>query len=102
MLAMKMEIRDDWNNALVSLAGQYSNTIGVDASSYVGTFRAGGDPGNLWDIIPEYASPPGGGHFNQAGHTKIAQALADSLTEVLPQTGINNKWIRIPLSINHF
>jgi lysophospholipase L1-like esterase len=78
----QMQTRDDWNASLATLAGSYSKAIVVDASSYVGQFRAGGDEGNLWDIQTAYNS--GGVHFNQAGHTQIAEALADSL----PKTSV--------------
>ncbi len=72
-----MQTRDDWNASLTTLAAGYSKAIVVDASSYVGQFRAGGDAGNLWDIQTAYNQD--GVHFNQAGHTQIAQAIADAL-----------------------
>ncbi|MDD4972573.1 MAG: GDSL-type esterase/lipase family protein [Paludibacter sp.] len=73
----QMQTRDDWNSSLATLAAGYSKAIVVDASSYVGQFRAGGDAGNLWDIQTAYNQD--GVHFNQAGHTQIAQAIADNL-----------------------
>jgi len=73
----QLQERDIWNNDLATLAAGYSKAIVVDTSSYVGQFRAGGDAGNLWDIQPAYNL--GGVHFNQAGHTQIAQAIADAI-----------------------
>jgi lysophospholipase L1-like esterase/peptidoglycan hydrolase-like protein with peptidoglycan-binding domain len=74
---IQMQTRDDWNSSLATLAAGYSKAIVVDASSYVGEFRAGGDLGNLWNIQAAYDAD--GVHFNQAGHTQIAQAIADNL-----------------------
>ncbi|MFC1613280.1 SGNH/GDSL hydrolase family protein [Patescibacteria group bacterium] len=74
---VQMQTRDDWNASLSTLASSYSKAIVVDANSYVGQFRAGGDEGNLWDI--QTAHNADGVHFNQAGHTQIAQAIADNL-----------------------
>jgi lysophospholipase L1-like esterase len=74
---VQMQTRDDWNASLVTLAAGYSKAIVVDASSYVGQFRSGGDAGNLWDIQAVYNSD--GVHFTSAGHGQIAQALADNL-----------------------
>ncbi|MFA6082200.1 MAG: GDSL-type esterase/lipase family protein [Patescibacteria group bacterium] len=71
----QMQTRDDWNASLTTLANNYSKAIVVDASSYVGQFRSGGDAGNLWDIQTAYNSD--GVHYNTAGHGQIAQAIAD-------------------------
>ncbi|MFZ3015400.1 MAG: GDSL-type esterase/lipase family protein, partial [Minisyncoccia bacterium] len=73
----QMQTRDDWNTSLATLAAGYSKAIVVDASSYVGEFRAGGDADNLWDIQAAYNAD--GVHFNLSGHAQIAQAIADSL-----------------------
>jgi len=72
-----MHAVDDWNASLADLAAGYSNALVVDASPYVGQFRSGGDPGNLWDIQPAYNQD--GVHFKQAGHAQIAQAIVDAL-----------------------
>lgn len=72
-----MRAIDDWNASLADLAAGYSNALVVDASPYVGQFRSGGDPGNLWDIQPAYNQD--GVHFKQAGHAQIAQAIVDAL-----------------------
>lgn len=74
----EMQTRDDFNEALVELAKDYSKVRIVDADSYVGQYRSGGDIGNLWDIQTAYDVD--GVHFNQAGHTAIAQALSRALT----------------------
>jgi lysophospholipase L1-like esterase len=73
----QMQTRDDWNNSLATLASGYSKAVVVDASSYVGLNRVGGDSGNLWDIISYYTDD--GVHFTSSGHFQIAQALADSI-----------------------
>lgn len=74
----EQQVVDDWNSSLATLAAGYSKAIVVDASTYVGQFRTGGDAGNLWDIKTEYDSGDGV-HYNSAGHAQIAQAIADSL-----------------------
>ncbi len=79
----QMQTRDDWNSSLATLAAGYSKAVVVDASSYVGVFRSGGDPGNLWDMNALYNSGDGV-HYNASGHFKIAQALADALDSTPP------------------
>ena len=74
----QMQTRDIWNKALTALTSSYPNAVIIDASSYVGQFRAGGDPDNLWDINPLYAAGDGI-HFNAAGYSKIARAIYDTL-----------------------
>ncbi len=78
----KNQTRDDWNASLETLAAGYSKATVVDASSYVGQFRSGGDPGNLWDIQPAYSAD--GVHFTSAGHNQIAQALANAIDSTAP------------------
>ncbi len=73
----QMQARDDWNAALAVTVSNYAKASVVDASSYVGQFRTGGDAGNLWNIQAIYNAD--GVHFNQAGHSQIAQAIADAL-----------------------
>jgi lysophospholipase L1-like esterase len=68
---------DDWNNSLAVLAAGYSKAIVADARSYVGQFRAGGDPGNLWDQKPTYTND--NLHFNADGHGQIARAIAEAI-----------------------
>ncbi|MFA6296113.1 MAG: chitobiase/beta-hexosaminidase C-terminal domain-containing protein [Patescibacteria group bacterium] len=80
----QMQIRDDWNSAIATLAAGYSKAIVVDTSSYVGQFRPGGDVGNLWDIQAAYDQD--GVHFTQAGNGQIAQALAGVLDSTAPAT----------------
>lgn len=74
---VQMQAHDDWNASLATLASGYSKAIVVDANSYVGQFRVGGDAGNLWNNQAQYS--PDGTHFNQAGHLQIAQAIVDNL-----------------------
>lgn len=73
----QLQTRDTWNAALVSLAADYSGAIVVDASSYVGQFRVGGDTENLWDIKGAYDAD--GTHYNSDGHAAIAQAIYDAM-----------------------
>jgi len=84
----QMQTRDDWNSSLATLAAGYSKAILVDASSYVGQFRAGGDAGNLWDIQAAYNAD--GVHFTPSGHAQIAQAITD-IIDSLPNTPLNIK-----------
>ncbi len=79
---VQMQTRDDWNDALATLVAGYSKAQIVDASSYVGEFRSGGDSGNLWDIQAIYDVD--GVHFNTAGHEQIAQAILDTFDVTVP------------------
>lgn len=83
----QMQAWNEWNAALVATASNYAKAIVVDASSYVGQFRTGGDPSNLWNIQAIYNAD--GVHFNQAGHAQIAQAIADALLLAGPVLVIN-------------
>ena len=102
----QMQTRDDWNNSLGALASGYSKAIVVDASSYVGQFRAGGDEGNLWNIKAAYNQD--GVHFNQAGHGQIAQAIADALPQpptissvtTTAENGAYRVATEIPITVN--
>jgi len=67
---------DDWNLSLQTLAKKY-NAIVVDARTAVAQSRTGGDPGNLWNLRPEYAADIV--HYNPTGYAKIAQVIADVL-----------------------
>ncbi len=73
----QLAMRDDWNTDLETLVDTYPNAFIVDAGPYIGQFNANGPVGNTWDIQPAY--DVGGVHFNQAGHAKIAEAIADVL-----------------------
>jgi lysophospholipase L1-like esterase/uncharacterized OsmC-like protein len=79
---LQMQTRDTWNAALETLVGNYTKSIIVDANSSVGLFRAGGDPGNLWDIQVAYDAD--GVHFTSAGHLQIANALIANFDSSLP------------------
>ncbi|MDD5041488.1 MAG: DUF2341 domain-containing protein [Candidatus Peribacteraceae bacterium] len=79
----QMQTLDDWNASLATLAAGYSKAVVVDVSSYVGQFRVGGDPGNLWDIQAAYDAD--GVHFTAAGYAQIAQALADAIVNLPPE-----------------
>jgi PKD repeat protein/lysophospholipase L1-like esterase len=80
----QMRVRDNWTAMLESLAitPTYTGKVYlVNESTYVGQFRAGGDTGNLWDIIPAYNSGDNI-HFNELGYTAIAQATSDKINLV--------------------
>ncbi len=79
---VQMQTRDTWNAALETLVDGYSKAHIVDASSYVGEFRAGGDVGNLWDMQAAYDED--GVHYTAAGHGQIAQALIDAADAEAP------------------
>jgi lysophospholipase L1-like esterase len=75
--SQEMQTRDDWNASLKELVGNYADFIYVDTVPYVGTARATGPDGNLWDIRPEFDAD--GIHFTPAGYEKIAQAVLDAM-----------------------
>ncbi|MDD5327419.1 MAG: GDSL-type esterase/lipase family protein [Phycisphaerae bacterium] len=83
-----LQMRDEWNDALVSLCeANYPTAIIVDASEYVGQERPSPGtvpgtvtPGNLWDIQSAYDYDDNI-HYNSAGNIQIAQAIADALAE---------------------
>ena len=74
----RMRERDRWNDALKSLVEGYEGFIFCDAGQYVGQFRDGGDPDNLWDIQPDLDIGDGV-HYMQAGYNLIALAILDSM-----------------------
>lgn len=75
----QMQTRDDWNSSLTALAATYS-TVVVNFDCYIGTNRAGGDAGNLWDIqIP--CGMMDGVHMSERGYYMIAKAIADKLLQ---------------------
>ncbi len=76
--------RDDWNASLTDLASRYSKAVVVDASAAVGQFRAGGTPGNLWDMQAAYKAD--NVHFNAQGHLKIAETIIAALPSQQPTT----------------
>ncbi|KAF5427477.1 MAG: Lysophospholipase L1 [Candidatus Methanomarinus sp.] len=77
------------NEQLITMAAEYSPSIVVDARSYVGIHRSGGDGGNLWDINSDYDSGDGL-HFNSAGNERIAQAIKDSFKYIYGKPGLYN------------
>jgi len=79
---VQQQTKIDWNDSLRTLAESYDAII-VDASTYVGQFRAGGDPDNLWDQQAIYS---GGDnlHYNAAGYAKITDAIIDAINAAEP------------------
>lgn len=73
---VQMQTRDNWNVSLVDLFIARNITF-VDASRYVGQFRAGGDANNLWDQQPAYNAD--NVHYTEAGHAQIAQAVFNAM-----------------------
>jgi lysophospholipase L1-like esterase len=71
----QMQTRDDWNTDIAADCLSHGGLV-VNADSYVGQFRVGGDDGNLWD---QQAAYDDGGHihYTAAGHAKIAEAIYD-------------------------
>ena len=74
----RMRERDRWNAALKSLVESHEGFIYCDAGPYVGQYRDGGDPDNLWDIQPDLDIGDGV-HYMQAGYNLIALAILDSM-----------------------
>jgi lysophospholipase L1-like esterase len=70
---VQMQTRDLWNAGLQALCAKFSNVLYVNLDTALGQFRAGGDAGNLWDIIPAYNAD--NVHFNLAGYTAYAAAI---------------------------
>jgi lysophospholipase L1-like esterase len=73
----QLQTRDAFNAAVVTLCGSYSTAIVVDLDDYLGVFRAGGDAGNLWDIITAYNGD--GVHFTTLGYSRYADAILDAI-----------------------
>lgn len=69
----QMQTRDAWNSALTTLVSSYPTAILYDASSTLGQFRSGGDPGNLWDIKP--ALNYDGTHINATGRSAMGNYI---------------------------
>jgi lysophospholipase L1-like esterase len=74
----KAQEMDQWNIGLRALAASYGATV-VDARALVGQFRVGGDPGNSWDLRPEYAADIV--HLKPEGHAVVAQAIVAALQD---------------------
>lgn len=80
----RMQARDEWNSDLVDLFNSYAQDtwIIIDWDSDLGQFRPGGDPGNLWDIKPEYLALDGFGvHYNEDGNAKIAEVMYNTIED---------------------
>lgn len=74
-----LQTRDTWNAALAALcAASYPTAIVVNLDTALGQNRAGGDPGNLWDIKTAYDEGDGV-HYNTDGYTAWAAAIAAAL-----------------------
>jgi lysophospholipase L1-like esterase len=72
--------REQWNEALSTLAAGYPGAVVVDPGAVAGELRPGGPPNNLWNIAKAYSAGDGL-HFNPAGYRRIAQAIADQYSE---------------------
>ena len=72
-----MATRDVFNAAAEGALESYPAII-VDASAALGQFRAGGDPGNLWDLQPAYDTGDGV-HLSAAGYGVLAAQVAAAL-----------------------
>jgi lysophospholipase L1-like esterase len=71
--------RERWN-ALVKDMVESHGFIWIDGEKGVGVNRPDGDPGNLWDIKPEYSFDDL--HYTKEGNAKLAQMALDGLEEL--------------------
>ena len=74
---------DSYNTALQALVATYPTAKWVDVRPYIGMPRIGGPSGNYWDIKPQYSADDL--HYNDAGHTAIANVIIQSFTNVYSQ-----------------
>ncbi|TFH43165.1 MAG: hypothetical protein E4G94_05225, partial [ANME-2 cluster archaeon] len=79
---------DYLNEELIKISTNYSPSIVVDATCYVGIYREGGPLGNCWDINPDYTYD--GLHYNALGTERIAQAIKDSFKYLYGKPGLYN------------
>jgi len=77
---VQMQTRDDWNASLKTLVESYTNIRAkyINWDILLGQFRAGGDAGNLWDIIPSLKNVDNV-HLNNAGYTIVANTVYNVL-----------------------
>jgi lysophospholipase L1-like esterase len=75
---------DEWNAALRALAESHGAGV-ADARAQVGCGRAGGDPGNSWDLRPEYAADIV--HLKPEGHAVVAQVIVAALRQMTSTEG---------------
>lgn len=73
------QTRDSFNAALKTLAAAYADCVLVECGAALGQYRAGGDPGNLWDLQAAYNSGDGT-HLNAAGYQVLAQLIASAVS----------------------
>jgi len=69
------------NSQLILKKNNHSSLIIVDARQEVGSFRAGGDADNYWNISTPYNSGDNV-HFNSAGHLEIAETIRLSFIDL--------------------
>lgn len=69
-----------FNDDLRRLVKNYRSAIWVDPTHYWGTFKSGGDAGNLWNPQTGYTSD--GTHGTTTGYTQIANAIIDAMSTV--------------------
>ncbi|MCX6645290.1 MAG: GDSL-type esterase/lipase family protein [bacterium] len=71
--------RERWN-ALVKDMVATHGFIWIDGEKGVGVNRPDGDPGNLWDMKPEYDFDKL--HYSKEGYAKLAELALDALEEL--------------------
>jgi lysophospholipase L1-like esterase len=77
----QMQLMDSWNTTIIAMAKSYSINVVADCRSLLGQFRAGGDPNNLWDIIPAYNYD--GVHLNASGYTVLGNCVKSAVQQSL-------------------
>ena len=65
---------DDWNESLVGLSDNYTKTVVVDTSSWLGMYRDDGAVDNMWDI--ETSLDHDGVHLNATGNFWAAKSFS--------------------------
>jgi lysophospholipase L1-like esterase len=72
--------RNQWNDDLETLAGNYSKAVFIETDPYVGQRNTNVSTNNMDDMLAIYDSGDGI-HFNDAGYLVITRALTTALTE---------------------
>lgn len=76
----EMQEADLRNAALQAIVESYDSAIWVDIAPWVGQFRAGGDAGNLWDILTSPDCDAGDTvHYSPVGYERVAAAIYEAL-----------------------
>ena len=93
----QMRERDEWTAWLKSYIKNIPNVHFVDAEYYMGVFRSGGTPGNLWD--QNLYADPDNAHWYSNGYTILANVIKWGLEAM---EGVNLKQHRKSEEIIYF